>query len=134
MKPITLAVCALTAFAVLTPLPATAKDHDDDKHHHDKDHDKDHDRDHDNHRRRPWFGFWPSRTTVIYDESPRYYAPYRSIEVEVQRALARRGYYHGPIDGDIGFGTMRAIRAYQYDNDLPVSGRIDRYLLRSLGL
>ncbi len=53
---------------------------------------------------------------------------------DVQRALARRGYYRGEIDGDVGPGTRGAIREYQYRNRLEVTGRIDRSLLRSLGL
>ena len=58
----------------------------------------------------------------------------RPIEFDVQIALRSEGYYRGPIDGDIGPGTRCAIRGYQYDFGLPVSGRIDRYLLESLGL
>lgn len=53
---------------------------------------------------------------------------------DVQSALRRRGYYRGPIDGDIGPGTRSAIRAYQSDRGLVVTGRIDSALLRSLGI
>ena len=42
--------------------------------------------------------------------------------------------YRGEIDGDIGPGTRAAIRRYQYERRLEVTGRIDRSLLRSLGL
>ncbi len=73
---------------------------------------------------------------VVYPE-PTYRErdyDFRPVEVDVQLALRRLGYYRGRIDGDIGPGTRGAIRAYQYDNDLPVTGRIDRYLLRSLSL
>jgi Putative peptidoglycan binding domain len=64
-----------------------------------------------------------------------YYAyHHHSLDVDVQVALARRGYYHGPIDGDIGPGTSAAIRAYQYDNGLRVTGYIDGALIRSLRL
>jgi hypothetical protein len=58
----------------------------------------------------------------------------RPIEFDVQIALRREGYYRGPIDGAIGRGTRYAIREYQYDYGLPVTGRIDRRLIRSLGL
>jgi hypothetical protein len=34
------------------------------------------------------------------------------LVVEVQRRLARAGYYHGAIDGIVGPETRRAIRAY----------------------
>ncbi len=57
-----------------------------------------------------------------------------ALAEDVQRALARRGYYKGPIDGDVGLGTRGAIREYQYRNRLEVTGRIDRSLLRSLGV
>lgn len=56
------------------------------------------------------------------------------LAIDVQRALRHDGYYHGGIDGDIGAGTRAAIRQYQYDHHLEVTGRIDRSLLRSLGL
>jgi len=68
-----------------------------------------------------------------YEPAPRYYNA-RSLEADVQLALRRQGYYYGPIDGDIGPGTRSAIRNYQIDRRLPVTGRIDTYLVRSLGL
>lgn len=52
----------------------------------------------------------------------------------VQRALARQGYYYGPIDGDIGPGSRRAIARYQADRGLRVTGSITPGLLDSLGL
>src|SRR5436309_15093954 len=42
-----------------------------------------------------------------------------NIVVEVQRGLARAGYYHGPIDGIVGPQPRRAIRAYERDHNLP---------------
>jgi peptidoglycan hydrolase-like protein with peptidoglycan-binding domain len=54
--------------------------------------------------------------------------------IDVQQALRRRGYYHGSIDGDAGPGTRGAIRAYQDDRGLAVTGRIDAALVRSLGI
>lgn len=68
-----------------------------------------------------------------YEPSTRYYNT-RSLEADVQSALRRQGYYYGPVDGDIGPGTRSAIRNYQIDRRLPVTGRIDTYLIRSLGL
>ncbi len=82
--------------------------------------------------------------SFTYSSSPRYYRTYRSVptyrstvsslEVDVQRELRRHGYYRGPIDGDIGPGSRNAIRAYQADRGLSVTGRIDSRLLRSLGI
>jgi len=54
------------------------------------------------------------------------------LGMDLQRALASQGYYHGPIDGEIGSGSRAAIRAYQSDHGLEVTGRMDAALLRSL--
>jgi hypothetical protein len=40
----------------------------------------------------------------------------RSRVGELQRRLARAGYYHGAIDGILGPATRRAIRAYERDH------------------
>ena len=55
-----------------------------------------------------------------------------SLEMDMQSSLADRGYYRGRIDGVIGNGTRRAVRAFQRDVGLPVTGRIDSRLLRAL--
>jgi peptidoglycan hydrolase-like protein with peptidoglycan-binding domain len=52
----------------------------------------------------------------------------------VQSALSKRGYYRGPIDGRIGASSRRAIRAFQSDQGLPVTGLIDHKLLKALQL
>ena len=57
-----------------------------------------------------------------------------SLAVDVQRELRERGYYRGAIDGAIGPASRAAIRAYQADRGLTVTGRIDSRLLRSLGI
>ena len=54
--------------------------------------------------------------------------------VEVQRGLARAGYYHGAIDGIMGPQTRRAIRAYERDHNMPAYGIIDRQFLATMGL
>ncbi|HVR67738.1 MAG TPA: peptidoglycan-binding domain-containing protein [Verrucomicrobiae bacterium] len=46
----------------------------------------------------------------------------------VQRALNDLGYSAGPVDGLMGGKTRAAIRAYQIDNNLPVSGEPSRTL------
>ena len=75
----------------------------------------------------PYYGAYPT----VYR---RYVAnDYYALVVWVQKALARRGYYHGPIDGLIGKGTRRAILAYRADHGLPVISRIDNKLLDALG-
>jgi Putative peptidoglycan binding domain len=96
---------------------------------------------------RPWgysnygygYGYGPSIGLSFYSQ-PTYYSSrvYRgsvadnSLAVDVQRALRRQGYYYGSVDGIIGSGSRSAIRAYQRDRGLSITGRIDRELLRSL--
>jgi hypothetical protein len=95
---------------------------------------------------RPWgygygYGYGPSIGLSFYSRPT--YATYSSrvyrgavvndsLAVDVQRALKSRGYYYGSVDGVIGSGSRSAIRAYQRDRGLSVTGRIDRALLRSL--
>jgi hypothetical protein len=55
-----------------------------------------------------------------------------NIQVLVQEALARRGYYAGQVDGVIGPETRGAIREFQGDNGLPVTGRINSQLIQAL--
>lgn len=78
--------------------------------------------------------YYPTREAV-----PGHYwgggsSSYSRTEAEVQRALARRGYYRGPIDGDIGPGSRNAIARYQADHGMRATGSITSSLLRSLGL
>ncbi len=83
------------------------------------------------------YGYGPSVSFSVsrsYRTTPSYSSYSNDLAVDVQRELRRRGYYRGSIDGDVGTGTRNAIRAYQYDRGLSVSGRIDRTLLRSLGI
>jgi peptidoglycan hydrolase-like protein with peptidoglycan-binding domain len=78
-----------------------------------------------------------STAGVAWAEPPpshHHHADEASLPVAVQRRLAHLGYYHGAIDGDIGPHSRRAIRHYQADHGLPVTGDIDRPLRRSLGV
>jgi hypothetical protein len=56
------------------------------------------------------------------------------VAVDVQRALGRKGYYCGVVDGDLGPQSRAAIRAWQADVGLTVTGTINPATLRSLGL
>jgi peptidoglycan hydrolase-like protein with peptidoglycan-binding domain len=56
------------------------------------------------------------------------------LAAEVQQELKRRGYYQGSIDGNIGPMSRSAIRAYQADRGLSVTGRVDRSLLDALDI
>jgi peptidoglycan hydrolase-like protein with peptidoglycan-binding domain len=51
---------------------------------------------------------------------------------EIERRLDRRAYHPGPVDGIADAQTASAIRAYQTDADLPVTGRASKALLEHL--
>lgn len=73
-------------------------------------------------------------TSPVYEgRAVRDYADV-SVVVQVQRRLARAGYYRGAIDGIIGNRTRRAIRGYERSHGLPVNGHIDSSLLATMGL
>jgi hypothetical protein len=72
-----------------------------------------------------------SRDTGQYWQSPSVDG---SQVTEIQRALAREGYYDGAIDGVLGVGTRRALRNYQRDHNLDVSGGISQPLIEALRL
>ena len=77
----------------------------------------------------PYYGYYP----YAYGYN-NYGYDYGYTVVEVQRRLARAGYYHGSIDGIMGPQTRRAIRAYERDHNMPAYGVIDRQLLATKGL
>ncbi|MBK0399123.1 peptidoglycan-binding protein [Limibaculum sp. M0105] len=52
----------------------------------------------------------------------------------LQRALTDAGYDVGAIDGTFGPGTDRAVRAFQSDQGLPVTGVVDAATAAALGL
>jgi hypothetical protein len=81
----------------------------------------------------PGVVYYRSRETVPRQYYPREWQP-ESTDMKVQRALARRGYYNGPIDGSLGSGSRSAIARYQRDRGLPVTGTVTSSLLRSLGI
>ncbi|CAK0745066.1 Peptidoglycan binding-like domain-containing protein [uncultured Gammaproteobacteria bacterium] len=58
--------------------------------------------------------------------------PGRTLEVQVQEELSRLGYFHGRTDGKAGPKTLAAVRKFQTDNALPVTGAIDSTLLTAL--
>ena len=86
------------------------------------------------------YPYWGASAALYYNGYRPRYTAYRadlsgrSVVVQVQQELARAGYYRGTIDGVIGNGTRRAIRAYERANGLPVDGRLDTQLLRTMGL
>lgn len=53
---------------------------------------------------------------------------------QVQRALEEDGYYVGDNHGNFCFETRVAVRRYQRDKELPMTGKIDSALLKALRL
>ena len=53
---------------------------------------------------------------------------------DVQSALAREGYYDGPIDGRLGSATRKALRRYQSDHGLEATGVINGAVIEALRL
>jgi peptidoglycan hydrolase-like protein with peptidoglycan-binding domain len=51
---------------------------------------------------------------------------------EVQRDLLRKGYNVGPVDGNFGPQTEQALREFQKDQQLPVTGQLDDRSLAAL--
>ncbi len=56
----------------------------------------------------------------------------RFTRVMVQQRLAQQGYEPGPADGEFDRRTRRAIRQYQRDNGLPVTGYLSQVMLARL--
>lgn len=71
--------------------------------------------------------YYPNRST--YDSSGRV-----TTVRHVQLALQEDGYYVGDNRGNYCFETRAAVRRYQRDNGLRMSGKIDDTLLRTLRL
>lgn len=83
----------------------------------------------------PGVRYYRSRSVVPSHYWGGHSVSYRgSTDARVQAELARRGYYRGPIDGDIGPGSRAAIARFQADRGLAVTGYINTSLLSALGV
>jgi peptidoglycan hydrolase-like protein with peptidoglycan-binding domain len=51
-----------------------------------------------------------------------------------QTILRDRGIYNGPVNGQLTVGTQNALRNFQRDRNLPVTGELDSRTARELGL
>ena len=58
--------------------------------------------------------------------------PERERVRRLQEALWERGYYDGTIDGIFHYLTQAAVRAFQRDHGLPVTGELDAAQARLL--
>lgn len=56
-----------------------------------------------------------------------------SMTRAVQSELKERGYYRGTVDGQFGAGTAGALRRFQEEKGLKVTGRLDERTLKALG-
>jgi Putative peptidoglycan binding domain len=74
------------------------------------------------------------RTVYVAQPAPSYRSYSAPALYRAQARLARLGYYSGPIDGDFGPMTSRALRSYQADYGLPITGRLDSRTRASLGV
>jgi peptidoglycan hydrolase-like protein with peptidoglycan-binding domain len=52
---------------------------------------------------------------------------------QVQKALKEKGHYTGPVDGVMGPQTTAALKAYQKEQRLDVTGRLDDATVGKLG-
>jgi peptidoglycan hydrolase-like protein with peptidoglycan-binding domain len=79
----------------------------------------------------------PAQPGGLFADTPYATAPpeaQRDVVVSAQRALSRRGYFHGRIDGVYGSPLEFSLRAYQSKVGLPVTGRLDLETLAALEL
>ncbi|MBW1614208.1 MAG: DUF1566 domain-containing protein [Deltaproteobacteria bacterium] len=68
-------------------------------------------------------------STIVYSQG------YDNVTVrEAQKKLQKSGYDPGPIDGIWGKKTENTIKKFQYDNELPATGRLDSPTLKKMGL
>ena len=72
----------------------------------------------------------PPGVPGVTDDMPGYISEHDAMAVE--EALANNGYDPGRIDGMIDSDTQAAIREFQRDNDLAVTGTIDRETQKEL--
>lgn len=53
---------------------------------------------------------------------------------EIQQALADKGYFAGPVDGEWGPSSVDALKHFQHDQSLTEDGKISSVSLIALGL
>ncbi len=84
----------------------------------------------------PAFGYRPGYTRFVYDVPVYAYngLPPNVVVRNVQLRLREFGYYAGPPDGMFGPITRGALRAFQADYGLRVTGAVDEATLYTLGL
>ena len=86
-----------------------------------------------------WYPAWGYDRHAYYPYDGPIYTGYATLTpdqvvLNVQVELQREGYYPGPIDGDLGPMTRRAIAAFQADHGLAITSAIDEPTLSELGV
>ena len=61
-------------------------------------------------------------------------ARYERRVKSAQQALQAKGYYSGPIDGKVNDATGSGVREFQRDNNLKVTGKVDKQTAAKLGI
>jgi peptidoglycan hydrolase-like protein with peptidoglycan-binding domain len=61
-------------------------------------------------------------------------APTRERYTEIQRALADKGYYAGPVNGEWGPDSVEALKRFQAEQKLAADGKLGALSLIALGL
>ena len=59
---------------------------------------------------------------------------YIEVNKQVQERLRALGFYHGPVNGDIGPNTQAALAQFQLSVPVPASGALDDATLAALGV
>lgn len=65
---------------------------------------------------------------------PRQAAPTPQRYMEIQQALAAKGYYSGPVDGNWDATCVDALKRFQADQSLSPDGKLGALSLIALGL
>jgi peptidoglycan hydrolase-like protein with peptidoglycan-binding domain len=60
--------------------------------------------------------------------------PTRERYLEIQRALADKGYFTGNVDGVWGADSVEALKHFQHDQNVPETGKLNSVSLIGLGL
>jgi peptidoglycan hydrolase-like protein with peptidoglycan-binding domain len=78
-------------------------------------------------------GAFDDTTSVGIQSQQRDFTSFEALQF-AQIALRDRGYYTGPINGQVNVATRDALRRYQRDHNLPVTGDLDVRTARDLGV
>ena len=81
----------------------------------------------------PWYEYIDKDGVIHFSSSPVnkpgwiLKEEYRNVK-QVQTGLSQLGYYQGRIDGILGLKTSGAIKKFQKNIGVPVTGKIDNHL------